>query len=437
MGTCYSGSTMGSGTIFKADLDGSNLQAVHSFAGPEGRMPWGKIAQAPNGNIYGVTFLGGCGDSCTIYEYDPVTGICLDVYDFFCFNPYIGEPSQGGLIILPDGYLYGCQQNGIMYKFNPNTHVYTLLNQTPGVYYMSGLMQASDGALYGVSYQTSTNNYGTIFRYDLSLGTYSVVHDFDGTHGATPRYVSLIQATDSKLYGTTSAGGSNGVGVIFSYDIATSTYTDLYDFNTLDGNTPYNGVIQASNGKLYGVTNVGGANNLGVIYSYDISASQYIVLYDFDGSNNGSNPLGGLTQASNGKLFGTTSAGGAMNYGVAFRYDIASATYTKLIDFNYSTGDSPQGDILEASLPIETGIASANSSRSIYVDAANQLVVNSSVPAGKVQIVMYDALGKNVFEAEIVNQKSEFNLSSFQRGIYFVQMKKDKEIITQKIILSK
>src|SRR5258708_5955167 len=71
-GTCYSGGAMGQGTIFQADLDGSNLHTVYSFQNVEGAMPWGKIVQASNGKIYGVTQLGGCADSCTLYEYDPI-----------------------------------------------------------------------------------------------------------------------------------------------------------------------------------------------------------------------------------------------------------------------------------------------------------------------------------------------------------------------------
>src|SRR5258705_8930677 len=105
-GNCNMGGNASGGTIFQADLDGSNLHAVYSFLGPEGRMPWGKNAQAANGKIYGTTFLGGCSDSCTLYEYDPVTTICNSVYEFFCGNGPVGEPSQGGVVILPDGNLY-------------------------------------------------------------------------------------------------------------------------------------------------------------------------------------------------------------------------------------------------------------------------------------------------------------------------------------------
>src|SRR5215510_9862090 len=101
-GTCFTGGTYNRGTIFQSNLDGSNLHAVYSFLGSEGAAPWGKIAQTANGKLYGVTFLGGCSDSCTLFEYDPIANTCLDVYDFYCSPPYSGEPSQGGLIILPD-----------------------------------------------------------------------------------------------------------------------------------------------------------------------------------------------------------------------------------------------------------------------------------------------------------------------------------------------
>lgn len=434
-GTCYSGGAANWGAIFQANLDGSNLHTAYSFQNPEGAMPWGKIAQASNGKIYGVTFLGGCADSCTLYEYDPIAGTCLDVYDFYCNTP-VSEPSQNGLIILPDGKIYGLEQNGIIYKFDPDTHVYTLLNQTTGGSYVGGLMQASNGKLYGPSSNGGVNNLGSIFSYDLATQTYSVLYSFDGTHGSYPYYENLVQATDGKLYGTTYQGGANGFGVIFSYDISTNVYTDLYDFIDGLGKYPYAGLIQASNGKLYGTTYQGGANNQGVIFSYDIAAAQYSAVHSFDGIN-GANPQRGLTQASSGILFGTTYGGGVNNVGTAYSFDIASSTFTKIADFNSTTGSGPECDIQEMVVSIETGITSANIlSRLIYIDAYNQLVIRNS-ELGKGEVSVYDALGKNVFRATILNQKSEFDLSSFQRGIYFVQLKSNAGLITQKIILTK
>jgi uncharacterized repeat protein (TIGR03803 family) len=81
--------------------------------------------------------------------------------------------------------------------------------------------------------------------------------DFDGANGAIPQG-SLMQASDGKLYGMTSYGGSSVAGDIFSFDPSTSTYTKLKDFDGINGRNPWGSLIEASDGKLYGMTYAGG-----------------------------------------------------------------------------------------------------------------------------------------------------------------------------------
>ena len=45
-------------------------------------------------------------------------------------------------------------------------------------------------------------------------------------------------------------------GVIFSFDPSSSTYTKLKDFDDVNGGDPYGSLMQASDGKLYGMTSV-------------------------------------------------------------------------------------------------------------------------------------------------------------------------------------
>ena len=78
-------------------------------------------------------------------------------------------------------------------------------------------MQARDGKLYGMTVRWGESSFGVIFSFDPSSSTYTKLKDFDYTNGANP-YGSLIQANDGKLYGMTYGGGSNGYGVIFSFD---------------------------------------------------------------------------------------------------------------------------------------------------------------------------------------------------------------------------
>src|ERR1019366_6378518 len=79
----------------------------------------------------------------------------------------------------------------------------------------------------------------------LPAQTFTTLHSFDGTDGAAP-YAGLIQATDGKLYGTTYEGGANVLnGTVFK--ITTSgTLTTLHNFCSLsgctDGASPYAGL---------------------------------------------------------------------------------------------------------------------------------------------------------------------------------------------------
>src|ERR1700733_11432466 len=97
-----------------------------------------------------------------------------------------------------------------------------------------------------------------------------------------------------------SKGGNAGVGAIFSYDPISFTYTKLRDFNSTNGSNPRGSLVQATDGKLYGMTYDGGSYNSGVIFSFDPVSSVYTKLMDFNGIN-GANPQGSLMQASNGK----------------------------------------------------------------------------------------------------------------------------------------
>src|ERR1035437_10937639 len=83
-----------------------------------------------------------------------------------------------------------------------------------------------------------------------------------------------------------------------------------------------------SKAQLWGMTNSGGANNFGIIYSLNLNGSNFQLRYSFD-SINGSKPSGGLIKASDGKLYGLTAFGGINNMGVMFSFDTTSNTFSK------------------------------------------------------------------------------------------------------------
>ena len=235
----------------------------------------------------------------------------------------------------------------------------------------------------------------------------------------------------------TLCGGQNGLGVIFSYDIAGNTCSDLHDFITASGSRAYGSLIQASDGKLYGMTFGGGLYGYGVIFSYDITDSLYTVLVDFDETNNGRYPKRELMQASNGKLYGTTFQGGLNGYGVAFSYDITSNNFTKLIDFNsVSTGGHPECDILEAVLNITQNIPAINDTK-LFSLSPNPATTNITITSGAEKqsiISIYNMQGEIIQQQTTNTQTTNIDISSLSHGMYFVKVQTEKGVEVKKII---
>ena len=110
------------------------------------------------------------------------------------------------------------------------------------------------------------------------------------------------------LYGSTSVGGTAGLGTVYSFDPGTGSETLLHSFQNSDGNRP--GELIDVGGTLYGTTAYGGAHSLGTIFKMTTSG-ELTTLYSFD-RKHGAVPLGSL-RAIRGKLYGTTAEGGNPN----------------------------------------------------------------------------------------------------------------------------
>ena len=120
----------------------------------------------------------------------------------------------------------------------------------------------------------------------VQAGAYTVLHNFTGTStdGSSP-WGGFV-ASGNILYGTTSSGGTSNYGTIFSYNTSTSTFTVLYSFtNGLDGAYPKCSLIIDSGGTLYGVASTGGVNNKGTVFSYNPATSTFNTLHAFGGGS--------------------------------------------------------------------------------------------------------------------------------------------------------
>lgn len=163
--------------------------------------------------------------------------------------------------------------------------------------------------------------------------TFTILHNFTGGGDGSTPYSGLTIDGGGNLYGTTSAGGSNTVGVVFKLSRRNSGWVlaQLYSFKGYDndGAVPYARVIRDSSGLIYGSTIAGGSNNDGSVFQLQPSQTPPISvmspwmerqLHSFNGDNDGQSPRGDLAFDRADNLYGTTNAGGLPNnVGVVFQ----------------------------------------------------------------------------------------------------------------------
>ena len=451
-GTCQNGGSRDSGTIFYCDGNGNNFQLAYTCSQLTGSLPWGNLCKANNGKLYGVTFAGGCNDSCVLFAFDPQTGIFTDIHDLDC-DAIQGNSPLNGMILSQNGNLYGlCSQGGangygVIYKVDLNTDTYTDIYDfidSTGSGPQGTLIQLSDGKLYGMTQNGGANSLGVIFSFDTSNSIYSMLCSLNSYTGCNPETNGLIQGTNGKIYGMTTAGGSNWNpnGAIFSFDIYTGIYTELFGFDGTNGAIPTGSLIQATDGKLYGMTSWGRENFLqdGNIFSFDTATNTYTDLFDFNGTN-GKRPYKSLIQGSNGLLFGTTHYGGTNDQGVAFSYNITTHIYTKLIDFDGSTlGANPNCDFIE--IPsLATGIKTYSNESILNLfpnPATTSITLHSQTPILNSQLIIEDVLGNKIYQQQINNSiQATIDISKWSEGVYFYELRGANDLARGKFIIQK
>jgi uncharacterized repeat protein (TIGR03803 family) len=259
------------GTVFEITLPGT-LTTVYNFCtqincsdgtGPRLRL----LILATDGNLYGTTLGGGLDTFGTAFKISPTTGSHTIIYDF-CSQPNCADGQD------------------------PNA-----------------LIQATDGNFYGTTTVANYGYPGTVFKL-TPTGTLTTLHNFclqpcsDGTNPRT----ALVQASDGNFFGTTYNGGDCNDGVVFEITPA-AVETPLYSFCSAEGSGA-SALFQGSGGEFFGTSQNYGLNNAGTAFKIT-SGGALTLLYNFCSQPDcadGSQPLAGVVQATDGNFYGTTAA---------------------------------------------------------------------------------------------------------------------------------
>ncbi len=406
-GTTSAAGANGYGTVFKITPSGT-LTTLYSFCSKagctDGGNPKGVLVQASNGPFYGTTFTGGAFGYGTLFKITP-SGTLTTLHSF---DGTDGVYPQAGLIQAANGDFYGttcgdwCFNSsntpsvpGTVFKITPSgtlTTLHTFCSLSgcaDGFFPVAGLVQATNGDLYGTTIYGGDTYMGPCYpgcgtAYKITpSGTLTTLYNFCSLSGCTDGYypvAGLVQGANGDFYGTTSGGGAIGEGIVFKITPG-GTLTTLYTFcsqsDCTDGTTPDAGLVQGTDGNFYGATNQGGGvNNAGTLFKITPSgALTTLIIFD---DTDGRGPYAGLTQATNGNFYGTTTLGGTNNLGTVFSLSVGLGPFVETQPTSGKVGAAVK--ILGTNLTGATSVTFNGTSATFTVVSKSE--ITTTVPTG-------------------------------------------------------
>jgi uncharacterized repeat protein (TIGR03803 family) len=270
--------------------------------------------------------------------------VCLPPNDTGCGTVFKLTPSGSGYV------------ESVLYRFNG-------YQSSDGAWPMGRLVVDKEGAVYGATAYGNPIGRGVLFKLSPTTPsgyTESILHTFlDSPDGSNPMS-GLASDKNGVLYGTTPYGGAergcrelcDGCGTVFM--ISNSAVSILHSFCQRsrlgrDGANPFGGLIFDTKGALYGTTSTGGAHDFGTVFRF---SRGFRVLCSFCAQfpcSSGATPEAGLIFDSKGALYGTTSSGGRRDNGTVFKLTPSGSGYTEISLHRFSgppDGAHPVADLV-------------------------------------------------------------------------------------------
>jgi uncharacterized repeat protein (TIGR03803 family) len=382
------GATGSYGSILSVGTDGKT-RLLHVFDSTHGATPFGGIVLSSDGNFYGTTALGGATNNGVLFRVSQ-NGTYTVLHEFA--GGADGLTPAAPPLEASDGNLYGTTSGSgtvgpTVYKYSRSTG-YSVLRQfdfSQAQYFVSAPIQATDGNLYVTSDSGGASNCGAILKLMLS-GTLLWSYSFPcGASGSTPDG-QLMQAIDGNFYGTTNGGGTAGNGTVYKVD-GEGTVSILYNFLGLpkDGESPDSGLIQATDGNIYGATLSGGGAGQGTLFQLTTGGVEEI-LFNFR-NKKGEAPFGTPIQHTNGSIYGTVLQGGLGGFGAVYSLNMGLGPFISFVRPTAKVGQAAQ--ILGQGLTGTTSVMFGNvaaTSFSVVSDTYMTAVLPTGAASGPVTV---------------------------------------------------
>ncbi len=433
-GTTTRGGANNQGTIFEYDYAANTIVKRMDFSNATtGYECFGGLSLV-NNKFYGGTRRLGAGFDGVLFEWDPATNVYTIQYTM-PGAAAIGSDFNGRLAVR-NNKLYGTTRSGAanglgaIFEWDPASS--TVINKRSFVNASGSSGNYGEMLLYNNKFYSSTtsggaNGVGVVYEWDPATNIYTNKFDLTSSTGSSPN--GGFGLLNDKLYALTTADGVALRGSLIVYDPATSGVSNVGNFNKSLGGNPF-GRLVVHNGKGYGTTLIGGpglTNNSGVLFEVDLTSMQYTTLYTFNISADGLRPSTTLA-VYNGKLYGGTRLGGNNNLGVLFEWDITNATYTKKIDLATTATGTNITEMLVVNNVLygTTTTGGTNSAGTIFTfDPATSLYsvkYNNGAPALQSPLTAYNGLlygfsANNIFSFDIATNNFSNRQSFSSAGL--------------------
>ncbi len=279
-------------------------------------------------------------------------------------DPSQGHTPKSSLLLTSLGYLYGTTEQGgahdagVVYRVRPNGTGYAVLHHfeadTEGGFPTAGLMEASNGMLYGATAVGGTEGGGSIYRIADNGSGFEVLQQLGGEDDGGGSYSVTTPTEDfgGIIYGTASVGGSFGGGLVFSMALDGSGFQvqRQLGWNFSAPSTPRGDLLLLDNGTIVFSTLNGGQSRDGTVATLDPKDSSVIATHEFSQHGEGvAWPLANLLETRDGHLVGTGGRGGLYQFGAVFRANKDMTEVDILHDFGSvpDDGETPSTAMIE------------------------------------------------------------------------------------------
>jgi uncharacterized repeat protein (TIGR03803 family) len=328
---------------------------LHQFVGTDGRQPWATLVLGSDGKYYGTTQNGGAHNGGTVFSMAPADNAVTRLFSF-TFGSDGAEPHDG-LVEGPDGRLYGTAStggdglNGVVFAITKQgkltvLHSFHLDASDTASHPIGAPVFGPDGALYGTTQAGGAADLGTVWRLALD-GSYSILWAFAHA-GRDPVHpdARLLLGGDGRLYGTSVYGGADNLGTVFRVAADGSSHKVLHAFTPGSGNYPEAPLVQGRNGRLYGAARQGGlvdgtqSLGNGGVFTLTTTGGGYRDVIRFSGqAGDPVAPWGGLIEGEDGVFYGTSQSIGIGGSGSIYRVRASSGAVQILHTFTSFVGD--------------------------------------------------------------------------------------------------